>query len=99
MFEEGQPRLGVEYRGIRGHSPREADVSRLLRSQLAGGLGGAKLTFLFLEILDLALPGAVEAATLDEADDGVQLAGVEERAMTAADIHDRAGQAPEVEPV
>ena len=42
---------------------------------------------------------AVEPALLDEGDDRVQLAGVEERAVAAADVHDRAGQPAEVHAV
>ena len=41
----------------------------------------------------------VQAALLDERDDQVQLAGVEERPVPTADVDDRARQAPEVDAV
>src|SRR3954471_1965191 len=56
------------------------------------------MTF-FLEVVLVALPRAIETAGLNERDDRMQLAGVEERPVAATEVDDRARQSSEIHPV
>src|SRR4029079_8174530 len=63
------------------------------------GLLRVEQPLLLLQLLDLPLTRAIEAAALDERRDRVQLPGVEERAVTLAHVDDGAREPAEVEAV
>src|SRR5262245_7977301 len=69
---------------------------RRVASDLALRLQRAQALFFFLQLLDPPLARAIQAALLDERDDLVQLAGVEERAVRAAHVDDGSRQLAEV---
>ena len=61
---------------------------------------GFERTFLLLaQLIELAAARALQAAAVDELDDRVQLAGIQERAVALADVDHDAGDAGEVDAV
>src|SRR5262245_32124801 len=68
--------------------PRHIDLAA--HRVLVPRLGGRQAALLLFQILDLPLARAIEAAALNERHDLVQLAGIEEGAVSAAYVHDGA---------
>ena len=81
LFEGQHVRPAAEFDGQASHVHLGALLNVLERSEAA---------LLFGQVFELAFARAIEPAAVDERDDLVQLPGVEERAVPAADVHDHA---------
>src|SRR5262249_32934158 len=88
----------IEQRGDHRMTQRSAGGPVAGRA-LSGRLREAEAALFFPQFLDLVLPRPVETAAFDEADDAVELAGVEIRAVAAADVDDRSREPREIQTV